>query len=102
MPAGAADPLGKALTGREEEIAALIGIGKRNKEIAEHFRCSPRTVETHVHNILEKRGLKNRNEICHWWNTRRPPNGASPAETANQSGEDAEARRAARLSGSTD
>jgi DNA-binding CsgD family transcriptional regulator len=82
MPAGAVDPFGKALTRREKEIAALIGVGKGNKEIAERFRCSPRTVETHVHNILEKRGLKNRNEICAWWHTQGHPNGTSPDKTA--------------------
>jgi DNA-binding CsgD family transcriptional regulator len=83
MPAGAADPLGRPLTEREEKIAALIGVGKQNKEIAAVFRCSPRTVETHVHNIFKKRGLKNRNELCHWWNTRQQPNGDSSGETAN-------------------
>jgi DNA-binding NarL/FixJ family response regulator len=82
MPAGAADPFGRPLTTREEDIAAFIGGGKGNKEIAEHFRCSPRTVETHVHNILQKLGLKNRNEICAWWHTQRHPNGAPPGKTA--------------------
>lgn len=83
MPAGAADLLGRPLTPREEEITALIGLGKENKEIAQIFKCSHRTVETHVRNILHKRGLKNRNEICAWWHTQRHPNGASPGKTAS-------------------
>jgi DNA-binding CsgD family transcriptional regulator len=82
IPAGAADPFGKPLTAREEEIAALIGVGKGNREIAQDFRCSPRTVETHVHNILQKLGLKNRNEICAWWHTQRQSLDLLPRETA--------------------
>ena len=82
MPAGAADLFGRALTEREEKIAFLIGAGKRNKDIADLFRCSHRTVETHVHNILKKLGLKTRNEICAWWHTQRNPNRASLGKTA--------------------
>jgi DNA-binding CsgD family transcriptional regulator len=82
MPAGAADPIGKPLTPREQEIASCIGAGKPNKEIAKIFHCSPRTVETHVHNILQKRGLRNRNELCSWWHTQKHPNGAAPVKPA--------------------
>jgi NarL family two-component system response regulator LiaR len=40
------------LTPRQKEVALLIAQGKGNKEIAEQFSLSLRTVETHVSDIL--------------------------------------------------
>jgi predicted ATPase/DNA-binding CsgD family transcriptional regulator len=54
------------LTGRECEIAALIGQGMTNGEIAVELVLSKRTVESHVSKILSKLGLKNRAQIMLW------------------------------------
>jgi predicted ATPase/DNA-binding NarL/FixJ family response regulator len=55
-----------SLTGREREIAALIGLGKTNGEIASERVLSKRTVESHVNKILSKLGLANRGQIMRW------------------------------------
>jgi NarL family two-component system response regulator LiaR len=54
------------LTGREREVAMLIGQGKSNSEIATELVLSKRTVETHVSHILSKLGLSNRAQIMRW------------------------------------
>lgn len=54
------------LTRRERGIAALVGDGGTNGEIAEKLGVSRRTVETHVENILAKLGVKSRVEIAVW------------------------------------
>lgn len=54
------------LTVREREVAALIGQGKTNSEIATELVLSKRTVETHVSNILSKLGLTSRSQVMRW------------------------------------
>ncbi len=54
------------LTERERETAARIAQGESNREIAEAFVVSERTVETHVTNILNKLGFTSRAEIRKW------------------------------------
>ena len=54
------------LTRREREVAVLIGKGATNGEIAKTLYVSPRTVETHVENILVKLQVKSRVEIAVW------------------------------------
>jgi DNA-binding CsgD family transcriptional regulator/tetratricopeptide (TPR) repeat protein len=54
------------LTEREREVAALIGQGKSNAEIAELLVVSKRTVETYVSNVLSKLGLTSRSQIALW------------------------------------
>ena len=54
------------LTRREREVAALIGQGKTNGEIATELVLSKRTVETHVSKILSKLGLTSRGQIMRW------------------------------------
>ena len=55
-----------SLTGREREIATLIGQGMTNGEIATELVLSKRTVETHVSNILSKLALTGRGQIMRW------------------------------------
>jgi predicted ATPase/DNA-binding CsgD family transcriptional regulator len=55
-----------SLTGRERQVAALIGQGKTNGEIAAELFLSKRTVETHVGKILSKLGLTSRTQVMRW------------------------------------
>jgi DNA-binding CsgD family transcriptional regulator len=54
------------LSEREREVAALIGQGKSNAEIAELLIVSKRTAETYVSNVLSKLGLTSRSQITLW------------------------------------
>jgi DNA-binding CsgD family transcriptional regulator len=54
------------LTEREREVAALIGQGKSNAEIAELLVVSKRTVETHMSSVLSKLGFPSRFQIALW------------------------------------
>ena len=49
-----------ALTDREQEVARLVAAGLTNREIAQRLVLSPRTVETHVANLVAKTGVANR------------------------------------------
>ena len=53
---------GPSLTSRELEIVALIESGCSNKEIARLLHIQLTTVKNHVHNILEKLGVRGRDE----------------------------------------
>ena len=44
------------LTTREREVVRLLGLGKRQTEIAKLLTVSPRTVEAHVRNARGKTG----------------------------------------------
>ncbi len=54
------------LTRREREVAALVAKGRSNREIADHFVLSERTVETHVSRILTKLQLTSRTQLAAW------------------------------------
>jgi predicted ATPase/DNA-binding CsgD family transcriptional regulator len=54
------------LTVREREVAALIGQGKSNDEIANDLMISKRTIETHIANIRSKLGFDKRTQIVRW------------------------------------
>jgi|GEM_PF-5646890 len=54
------------LSERELEVAALIGQGKSNAEMAELLVVSRRTVETYVSRVLSKLGLTSRSQIALW------------------------------------
>lgn len=54
------------LTRREREIAALIGRGMTNGEIAAGLVVSKRTVEKHVAHIMLKLGITHRAQIVRW------------------------------------
>ncbi len=59
---GTPEPVAKSaggLSAREQEILQLVADGLTTAQIAEKLYTSPRTVETHRQNIMEKTGSKN-------------------------------------------
>jgi len=60
---GNADDFEKPLSDREIEIVKLLCEGLSAKQIGEELCISPRTVEAHKNNILEKLGLQNTIEL---------------------------------------
>jgi len=58
-----ADPLAP-LAPRERQIAAQVGRGLRNREIAEALAMSEGTVKVYLHTIYGKLGIKNRTELA--------------------------------------
>ncbi|CCA53991.1 DNA-binding response regulator, LuxR family [Streptomyces venezuelae ATCC 10712] len=59
---GAAASLG-ALTEREREVMALVGIGLSNGEIARRLVVSPLTAKTHVSRAMVKLGARDRAQL---------------------------------------
>ncbi len=55
-PGAAADELDR-LTGREREVLQLVAEGKTNREIAALLDLSPKTVDTHRANVMQKLDL---------------------------------------------
>jgi len=60
----AAMPLTEPLTERELEVLQAVAYGKRNFEIAADLYVSESTVKTHVHNIIQKLGVKDRTQAA--------------------------------------
>jgi DNA-binding NarL/FixJ family response regulator len=52
-----------SLTSREREVLKLIGEGYKNKAIADQLHISPKTVEKHRANLMEKLDLHNAAEL---------------------------------------
>ena len=61
-PPSSLDRLG--LTEREQEVLALVAVGRTNRQIAEALFISPKTATIHVSNILAKLGVRNRVEAA--------------------------------------
>ena len=62
MPSDETPPL-QGLTTREVEVAGLVALGMRNREIAERLAISEGTVKIHLHNIYEKLGIEGRSQL---------------------------------------
>lgn len=56
----------RAITDREEEILKLVAEGHTTQEIAHILVISPKTVERHRANLLQKLGLKDRLELTRY------------------------------------
>ena len=56
----------KRLTARELEIVRLVALGLRNAEVAERLSISESTVKTHLNNIFQKLGVRERLELAHY------------------------------------
>ena len=54
------------LSAREAEVVALVADGLTNRQIADRFVLSERTVESHVRNALAKLGLSRRAQLVAW------------------------------------
>ncbi|MDD7939048.1 AAA family ATPase [Actinomycetospora lutea] len=54
------------ITGRELEVLRLVADGATNAEVATRLHLSPRTVETHVSNLLAKTGATTRGQLAGW------------------------------------
>jgi DNA-binding NarL/FixJ family response regulator len=56
-------PAEPALTRREKEIVRHVAMGLRNAEVADRLGISEVTVKTHVNNIFQKLGLRDRVQL---------------------------------------
>jgi NarL family two-component system response regulator LiaR len=52
------------LTERELEVIRLVAQGRTNREIADTFVLSEKTVKTHISHVLAKLGLKDRTQLA--------------------------------------
>ena len=59
----------KGVTSREMDVLGLVAQGLSNAAVAERLFVSPRTVETHVANLLVKTGAASRTELRTWSGT---------------------------------
>jgi DNA-binding NarL/FixJ family response regulator len=53
----------RKLTERELEIVRFVGTGLRNSEVAERLSLSENTIKTHLTNIFDKLGVRDRMEL---------------------------------------
>ncbi|ADB51029.1 helix-turn-helix transcriptional regulator [Conexibacter woesei] len=74
-----------SLSEREREIAALVAAGGTNREIAAALVVSPRTVETHVRNLVRKLGVADRTEVAAAIGAGSPGTGAPADERTSAS-----------------
>src|SRR5260221_13821153 len=57
---------GNRLSRREEDVLRLVALGFLNKEIADRFQISIKTVETHKANAMSKMGMSSRIDIVRY------------------------------------
>ncbi len=56
----------ESLTTREEEVLAVLAVGRTNAEIADELFISLSTVKTHLASLMNKLGVRNRVEMAMW------------------------------------
>jgi len=56
----------KKLTPRESEIIRYVAVGMRNAEVAVRLSLSESTVKTHLTNIFQKLGIRDRTELTRY------------------------------------
>lgn len=54
-----------SFTGRESEVVRLLAHGLSNRQIGQQLYISETTVKFHVHNVMEKLGVKRRAEVVY-------------------------------------
>jgi DNA-binding CsgD family transcriptional regulator len=59
-------PLPGGLTEREVDVLRLVVRGQSDREISDALFISPRTVNAHMRNMLNKTGSSNRTELSIW------------------------------------
>jgi two-component system, NarL family, response regulator len=64
VAAGLRGPAAGTLTRREREIVRQVALGLRNAEIGRELRISEVTVKTHINNIFQKLGIRDRVELA--------------------------------------
>lgn len=62
-PIRGVDEAGLRLTRRESQVAELAADGLTNAQIGERLTISVRTVESHLHRAMQKRGARSRREL---------------------------------------
>jgi DNA-binding NarL/FixJ family response regulator len=75
------------LSGREVEVARLVGAGATNREIAHRLYTTEGTAKNHISKILRKLGLRDRTQLALYaveqgWAKRARPSDPSPADPA--------------------
>ena len=64
VAAGLRGPTAGSLTRREREIVRQVALGLRNAEVGRELRISELTVKTHINNIFQKLGIRDRVELA--------------------------------------
>jgi DNA-binding NarL/FixJ family response regulator len=54
------------ITPAERRVLSLLSLGHSNRHIAAQLVLSPRTVESHVSNLLAKTGCSSRTQLLLW------------------------------------
>lgn len=60
------DSAARELTDREIEVVRCVAVGMRNAEVAERLSISEATVKTHLNNVFQKLGMRDRLELAHY------------------------------------